>query len=59
ELEKQHQLFGAINEIDLFLQTLEYYQNNAESENPIRLAKPPEEKKGLFTTLFGKFSRPQ
>ena len=54
KLEKQHQVYGAINEIELFLQTLDYYQNNsAEKEmKPIRLVKPPEDQKPFFTKLF-------
>ncbi len=54
ELEKQHQIYGAINEIDLFLHTIDFYQSNIKEEAPLRLAKPPEEKKGLFSTLFRK-----
>lgn len=28
ELEKQHQIYGAINEIDVFLNTIDEYDNN-------------------------------
>jgi len=54
ELEKQHQVYGAINEINLFLQTFEYYQNNTSEKDmkPIRLVKAPEEQKPFFTKLF-------
>ncbi len=54
ELEKQHQMFGAINEIDLFLHTLDYYQNNSSEidDGPIRLMKPAKEEKGIFTKFF-------
>ena len=65
ELEKQHQIYGAINEIDLFLQTLKYYQENSIEKDigPIHLAKPPVEQKGPFSKfiadLKGKLLRNQ
>jgi hypothetical protein len=65
ELEKQHQIYGAINEIDLFLQTLNYYEKTSNKNEivPITLAKPPESKKDPITRLFegikGKVSRNQ
>ena len=54
QLEKQHQIYGAINEIDLFLQTITYYQKSSKDTDlgPIRLVKPPESKKGLFSRIF-------
>lgn len=54
ELEKQHQIYGAINEIDLFLHTLEYYENETYTEDvgPINLVRPPEQKASLFTKMF-------
>ncbi len=53
KLEKQHQVYGAINEIDLFMQTLEYYQKTAVgTDAPIRLVAPPADQKGLFTKIF-------
>jgi hypothetical protein len=53
ELERQHQLYGAINEIDLFLQTVEYWTKNSEGDiGNINLFKPPEDQKGLFTKIF-------
>jgi len=63
ELEKQHQIYGAINEIDLFLQTLSYYEKNSAEKDigPIKLVKPLETKKDIFSRLFdgfkGKVSR--
>ena len=54
ELEKQHQIYGAINEIDLFLQTLSYHANNkSESEiGHITLIKPVEEESDVFSRFF-------
>ncbi len=55
DLEKQHQVYGAINELDLFLHTLDYYQKNfSDSEEPLRLVKPPEESdnKNVFYKIF-------
>ncbi len=54
KLEKQHQIYGAINEIDLFMQTLSYYVKHGSKDDigPIKLVKPPKEQKGLFTKLF-------
>lgn len=53
-LEKQHQVFGAINEIDLFLQTIDYWQKNSSEEiGTIKLIKPSaDDEKGLFTKIF-------
>jgi hypothetical protein len=52
-LEKQHQVYGAINEIDIFLRTLSYYKvKQLEPENcDIKLVKP-NENKGLLSGLF-------
>ncbi|MEM3374069.1 MAG: hypothetical protein QXE31_02495 [Candidatus Woesearchaeota archaeon] len=55
-LEKQHQLYGAINEIELFLQTLSYYEKNRNEENEtIKLVKPPEKKESIISRLFSGF----
>jgi hypothetical protein len=54
-LEKQHQVYGAINELDLFLHTLDYYQKNyMGGEEPLRLVKPPEESdsQNVFSRIF-------
>jgi len=51
-LEKQHQIYGAINEIDMFLQTLSYYEKNPTEAKRIDLFKPPEEEPGIFARLF-------
>jgi hypothetical protein len=65
ELEKQHQIYGAINEIDLFLQTLNYYEKTGSKDEimPLTLSKPPESKKNAFARIFdglkGKVSRNQ
>jgi hypothetical protein len=43
ELEKQHQIYGAINELELFLHTLSYYEaNGIENDSPVKLVKAPE-----------------
>ena len=52
DLEKQHQIYGAINEIEIFLQTLDYYRNkeiNDELED-IKLVRPSE-KRGIFSVF--------
>ena len=53
ELEKQHQIYGAINEIDVFLQTLNYFQQTGIENDigQIKLARPAE-KKDIFSQLF-------
>jgi len=53
QLEKQHQIYGAINEIDLFLQTMSFYEKNSQKKDiePINLARPVETK-GIFTKFF-------
>ncbi|MBN1503222.1 hypothetical protein JW930_06805 [Candidatus Woesearchaeota archaeon] len=55
ELEKQHQIYGAINEIEIFLQTLNYYRDKEikAEVGDIQLVAPPE-KQGLFTRIFEK-----
>ncbi len=54
DLEKQHQVYGAINELELFLHTLDYYQNSSSDDEPIRLVKPPEQEdvKNPFSKIF-------
>lgn len=55
DLEKQHQVYGAINELELFLNTLDYYQKNSmDGEDPIRLVKPPEasDNPNVFSRIF-------
>ncbi|MFH2021307.1 MAG: hypothetical protein ABIJ34_07880 [archaeon] len=55
ELEKQHQLYGAINEIDLFLRTINYYQTNSiEGSSAVNLVRPPE-KVNFFGKIFQGF----
>jgi hypothetical protein len=52
-LEKQHQIYGAINEIDLFLQTITYHQQNDTEKDigPVNLLKPDEDR-GFFGNIF-------
>jgi hypothetical protein len=52
-LEKQHQIYGAINEIDIFLHTMSFYEKNSTRKDlePINLVKPVESK-GIFENLF-------
>jgi hypothetical protein len=53
-LERQHQIYGAINEIDLFLQTVDYYEKNGTEKDigTIHLVRPPEPEKDMFSKLF-------
>ncbi len=54
ELEKQHQIYGAINEIELFLQTISYYEKSSSEKSiePIKLSKPQDSKKDLISRMF-------
>jgi hypothetical protein len=58
ELEKQHQIYGAINEIDVVLQTLQYYKakelNSASDE--IKLMGPADQKT-VFDKIFDNINR--
>ncbi|MEM2139140.1 MAG: hypothetical protein QXM96_03225 [Candidatus Woesearchaeota archaeon] len=55
-LEKQHQIYGALNEIELFLQTLSYYEKTSDDENEtIKLAKPVEKNQNIISKLFSGF----
>lgn len=55
-LEKQHQLYGAINEIDLFLKTLNFYQKTTNNDTEsIKLVKPPEKSENIISKLFSGF----
>jgi hypothetical protein len=61
-LEKRQELQGAVQEIDLFLKTLEYYSNNnnARKETPLtNLMKDDglDDKKGFFSRFNGFFKR--
>ena len=56
QLEKQHQIYGAINEIDLFLHTMSFYEksNTARKDiEPINLVRPPETK-SMLDKIFDK-----
>ena len=54
QLEKQHQIYGAINEIEVLLKTLNYYEKGRHDKNfgKIRLVKPPKPQKDLFSKVF-------
>jgi hypothetical protein len=62
-LEKRKELEGAVNEIELFLKTLEYYSNgtsNSKKEAPLgNLMRSPEgdDKEGFFNRFGGFFKR--
>ena len=53
-LEKKHELIGAMNEIDLVLRTLEYYNTNGHREvkDINLLSNPEEEHDNLLSRLF-------
>ncbi|OGM02933.1 hypothetical protein A3K72_04295 [Candidatus Woesearchaeota archaeon RBG_13_36_6] len=54
-LEKKHEIQGAVAEIDIFLRTLEYFQNQPQnSMDNIDLGSSPEKKSGLFSRFLGK-----
>jgi len=53
-LDKKHELIGAMNEIDLVLKTLEYYNTNGKRETgEINLLNNPvDDREPLFSRLF-------
>ena len=51
KLERQHQIYGAINEIDMFLNTLQW-QEEHNTIGPVRLVRPNEEQEGFFSKVF-------
>ena len=52
ELEKQHQIYGAINELELFLHTITYYETNGmEDDCPVKLVKAPT-RSDIFSKVF-------
>jgi hypothetical protein len=53
EVEKQHQIYGAINEIDIFMQTLQYYKAKElhEVQDDIKLV-GPQKTDSVFKRLF-------
>lgn len=54
-LEKKHEIQGAVAEIDIFLRTLEYFQNQPQNGmDNIDLGSTPEKKSGLFSRFLGK-----
>ncbi|MBT3465297.1 hypothetical protein HOD20_08575 [archaeon] len=58
EIEKQHQIFGAINEIDVMVQTLEYYRAKElrEPTPEIKLI-GPQESGSTFKKLFNNINK--
>ena len=54
QLERQHQIYGAINEIDMFLKTLNYYEQRSQENGfgKVRLVKPPKLQKDMFSKVF-------
>ncbi len=59
KLEKQHQIYGAINEIEIFLQTLNYFRDREmkEGSSDLQLASPIQEDsviKKVLENLRGK-----
>jgi len=52
-LNKKSEIKGAVNEIDIFLKTLEHFQNQPQNMPEINLESAPlNEKKGLFSKIF-------
>lgn len=52
-LNKQNEIKGAVNEIDIFLKTIEHFQNQPQDMVEINLSSAPlNEKKGLFSKIF-------
>ncbi len=54
QLERQHQIYGAINEIDLLVKTLDYNEQSGNENRfgKIHLVKPPKPQKDLFSKVF-------
>ena len=55
-LEKKHQIYGAVNEIDLFIKTMNYYEQE-HGNNKITLVKPPEPRKPAFSKVLDDFKK--
>lgn len=53
-IDKKNEIKGAVNEIDIFLKTLEHFksQEPSQDEDFSLLDAPLEEKKGLFSKIF-------
>ncbi len=53
-LDKKHELIGAMNEIDLVLRTLEYYNTNGKKDNNDinLLTNPEEDHESIFSRIF-------
>ena len=50
---KKSEIKGAVNEIDIFLKTIEHFQNLSQESKDVGLVSAPEEvKKGLFSKIF-------
>jgi hypothetical protein len=56
KLEKQHQIYGAINEIEIFLQTLNYYRDREIKDeiSDLKLARPSDDD-NVFRKVLGNF----
>ena len=59
QLERQHQIYGAINEIEMFIKTLDYYEKRSyeSTVGKIRLVKPPKPQKDMFSKVFDDVKR--
>ena len=56
-LELQHQAFGAIKEIELFVESLEYHNKTISQENPIRLLSAVKGPDTIFDKVISKFNK--
>lgn len=55
--EIQHQVYGAINEIDIFLKTLEYYkEKDADKEIRAAILVTPQEKENTLSKMMVKIN---
>jgi len=48
DLSRQHQIYGAVKEIELFLETIHYFEDLAHKEELERIVLPRPEKKQSF-----------
>ena len=56
KIEKQHQIFGAINELQIVLETLDYYRNKEiiGQKQDNNFSPENKEKKGIFSNINNK-----
>ena len=54
QLERQHQIYGAINEIELLVKTLDYYETSEEGKRfgKVRLVKPNAPQQDKFSKIL-------